>query len=65
MRQLKASKADKSVINAAVAELLELKKKLAELESKKKSVDTATPSDLESLTKQVTEQVNRHSKLMQ
>lgn len=64
MRQLKASKADKSVINAAVAELLELKKKLAELESKK-SVDTATPSDLESLTKQVTEQVNRHSKLMQ
>lgn len=64
MRQLKASKADKSVINAAVAELLELKKKLAELEAKK-SVDTATPSDLESLTKQVTEQVNRHSKLMQ
>jgi hypothetical protein len=63
VRQLKASKADKSVINAAVAELLELKKKLAELESKK-SGDSATPSDLESLTKQVTEQV-RHSKLMQ
>ena len=56
MRQLKANKAEKAVIAAAVAELLDLKKRLEVLQ---KETTLASPSsaDLEALIKRVAEQV--------
>jgi len=72
VRQLKATKADKAVITAAVAELLDLKKRLEVLQkegpstaSSAAAIDKTTtlaatsPSsaDLEALTKRVAEQV--------
>ncbi len=67
MRQLKAAKAEKSIVTAAVAELLDLKKRLATAEEAAKQIHQAPPAatekptpssnDLENLTKQVAEQV--------
>ena len=71
MRQLKANKAEKAVISAAVAELLDLKKRLEVLQKEGPSTATsaavdidktttlASPSsaDLEALIKRVAEQV--------
>lgn len=69
VRQLKAAKAEKSIVTAAVAELLDLKKRLAAAEEATKQIHQAPPSaiekhtttsssnDLENLTKQVAEQV--------
>lgn len=72
MRQLKAAKAEKSVVTAAVAELLDLKKRLADLEAKQQQQKpqqtppvtdkpsapvSVSPGDLEKLTKEVAEQV--------
>lgn len=66
MRGLKAAKAEKAVVDGAVAELLDLKKRLAEAEKSKvppvapvtdKAVVPSTSANLESLTKQVAEQV--------
>ena len=56
VRQLKANKAEKAVIAAAVAELLDLKKRLEVLQ---KETTLASPSsaDLEALIKRVAEQV--------
>lgn len=68
MRQLKAAKAEKTIVNAAVAELLDLKKRLAAAEeaatkqtqSTSNSTDkpsAVAPANLENLTRQVAEQV--------
>lgn len=75
MRQLKAAKAEKAIVTAAVAELLELKKRLAAAEEAATAKPIppaaaaataasvtdkpgASPSaDLETLTRQVAEQV--------
>ena len=65
VRQLKAAKAEKAIVTAAVAELLDLKKRLAASEEEAKqtpapaTTDNASTSsaDLENLTRQVAEQV--------
>lgn len=67
MRQLKAAKAEKAIVTAAVAELLDLKKRLATAEEVATKQTNDTPAvttekptltnSVENLTKQVTEQV--------
>lgn len=71
---MKAAKAEKSIVTAAVAELLDLKKRLAAAEEATKQIHQAPPSaiekptttsssnDLENLTKQVAEQVEWEKK---
>lgn len=57
VRQLKASKAEKSLVNAEVAKLLELKKRLADFETQQAAPVDDKPS-VDALTKQVTDQVS-------